>query len=203
MRVRHLTSGDLSPSAIQIVQDLIPLNLYMRRAINVTEFQMKRIFFILLTLSLFTTFILKIDFQRFNQNTGCPFCNSDILERQVFYRGEGGLGILTHKPAVPGHILIIPERHVERFEDLTANEMRGLGETIKQVDRIIRKRFGNTDYLLIQKNGRGVGQTVPHVHFHYLPSSKFLAAKFLISPMLKPLSKEEIKRLNESLSESF
>src|SRR5579872_2002288 len=163
---------------------------------------MKKKLFILLTFSVFAAVLFKVDFQRFNKS-GCAFCNEEILERQVFYRGNGAIALLTHKPALPGHVLIIPERHVERFEDLTEGEITAIGDTIKKVHVAERNLFGYTDYVLIQKNGKGAGQTVPHVHFHYLPGAKFLALRFLISPWLKPLSDEQTKLLTQALSEQF
>ena len=173
----------------------------MSWCINVTEIHMKKIVFITLALSVFAFGVFKVDFQRFSKPESCAFCDEQILERQVFYRGNGALGVLTHKPAVPGHVLIIPERHVERFEDLTVEELASIGEAIKKVDAAVRKTFGYTDYLLIQKNGKGAGQSVPHVHFHYLPATNFLAIRFLASPWLKPLSGEELRLLNQALSE--
>lgn len=178
----------------------------MSWCINVTEIHMKKIVFIILTVSVFAFAAFWVDFQRFNKlerfgKLGCAFCNEEILERQVFYRGNGALGVMTHKPAVPGHVLIIPERHVERFEDLSVEELAAIGETIKKVDAAVRKTFGYTDYLLIQKNGKGAGQSVPHVHFHYLPATNFLAIRFLVSPWLKPLSEDELRLLNQALSE--
>lgn len=161
---------------------------------------MKKKIFIALTLSAFALLLVQVDFQRFNK-PGCAFCTQEVLERQVFYRENGALALLTHKPAVPGHVLIIPERHVERFEDLTSEELMAIGDAIKKVDAVVRKTFGNVDYLLLQKNGRGAGQSVPHVHFHYLPATKFLALRFFISPWLKPLTAKQLKLLNEALSE--
>ncbi len=157
---------------------------------------------LLLTLPLLALALFQIDFQG-KAVAGCPFCDREVLERQVFYRGHGALGVLTHKPAVPGHVLIIPERHVERFEELTPEDLAALQETVKKVDAAVRKKYGNTDYLLLQKNGRMAGQTVPHVHFHYLPASRFLALRYLVSPWFKPMSLEELRQANGALSELF
>lgn len=164
---------------------------------------MKKIFILSVSLILLCVVVLQLDFQRFAKRPGCAFCNEEVLERQIFYRGNKALGILTHKPAVLGHVLIIPERHVERFEDLSHEEMAALGEAIKKVDLAVRKAFGTGDYVLIQKNGKEAGQTVPHVHFHYLPASNFLAAKYLLSPWLKALDQTELTRLREALSEAI
>ncbi len=165
---------------------------------------MKKYFFALLALCLFSLILWQIDFQRFFiRNTDCAFCDPKVLERQTFYTGKGAFGILTYKPAVSGHVLIIPERHVERFEDLTSEELEAIGDAIQKVDAVARKKFGHSDYLLIQKNGKGAGQSVPHVHFHYVPASRFLAAKFILAPWLKPLGEMELMCLKENLSESF
>lgn len=163
---------------------------------------MKKIVFIALSVSLFLVLASQLDVQRFSK-VGCAFCDPEILESQVFYRSNGVLGILTHKPAVPGHVLVIPERHVERFEELTSEEIAALGEVIKKVDVVVRRVFGYEDYVLLQKNGIGAGQSVPHVHFHYLPGTKFLPFQFFLSPWLKPLKSDELRHLRDLLSEEF
>lgn len=164
---------------------------------------MKNFFTTLLILGAIIAIGFSLDLQRFSKKPSCAFCNPEVLDRQIFYRGEKALGILTHKPAVPGHVLIIPERHVTRFEDLSPEEVAAIGDTIKKVDLAVKKIFGPVDYLLIQKNGQSAGQTVPHVHFHYLPASRFLAVKFFLSPWLKPLKEEEQLALRESLKTSM
>jgi len=123
----------------------------------------------------------------------CAFCRQDVIENQVFYRGEQVWGLLTYKPATPGHVLIVPKRHVERFENLTADELIEMKELIQKIDAAERRLFGNTGYLLLQKNGSEAGQSVPHVHIHYLPRSKkeshlLFAARFFLSPWLNSLS---------------
>lgn len=162
---------------------------------------MKKIVLFFICFGLLAFLGAQVDFQR-SRKAGCPFCQADILEKQLFYRGDGALGILTYKPAVPGHVLIIPERHVERFEELSEKEIAALGAAIKKVDLAVRKTFGNTDYLLLQKNGKGAGQSVPHVHFHYIPAAKFLTPRFFLSPWLKPLSDEELKVMAKKLRDS-
>jgi histidine triad (HIT) family protein len=160
--------------------------------------QMKRKFFTFSALILLIFGACTIDFQGVRIE-GCPFCKTEILEAQTFFRSNLVLGLITHKPALPGHVLIIPTRHIERFEELTAQEMAEIAVAIQKIDKRIRETFGYPDYLLLQKNGRGAGQSVPHLHFHYIPAGKCLAFRFLISPWLKPLSAEEISRLKDLL----
>lgn len=133
-----------------------------------------------------------------SSTANCPFCQEEVIERQLFYQGDEVLGIMTYKPAKKGHLLIIPTRHVERYEDLTPSEISEMGEVIKKVNQAVRTLYGTTGYILVQKNGSEAGQSVPHVHFHYLPckegeSQFFMALKFFTSPWQSPLSAEEMK----------
>lgn len=99
----------------------------------------------------------------------CPFCSQTVLQRQKFYEDERVMALYTHKPIQPGHVLIIPKRHVERFEELTDAEVSHIGQVVKKVDTAVQRVFGTSSYLLLQKNGKEVGQTVSHLHVHYIP----------------------------------
>jgi histidine triad (HIT) family protein len=131
--------------------------------------------------------------------SGCAFCKQEILETNRFYEGEEVQGLLTYKPITSGHVLIVPKRHVERFEDLTAAEMVEIQALIQKIDAYHQHK----DYLILQKNGWHAGQTVPHVHFHYIPSEKFLALKTVTRHFFKPLSQDELKLLRERFAESL
>lgn len=98
----------------------------------------------------------------------CAFCSSKVIDAQKFYEDSLVMALYTHKPVLRGHCLIIPKRHVERFEMLTQAEISQMGEAIKKVNRVAIKVFNASAYILIQKNGHEVGQTVPHVHVHYI-----------------------------------
>lgn len=101
--------------------------------------------------------------------TYCPFCDRAVIERQAFYEDDLVLALYDHKPIFPGHSLIIPKRHVERFEQLTEEEITQIGRAIKKTNSLISKVFDTSAYLIAEKNGREVGQSVPHIHFHYIP----------------------------------
>ncbi len=137
--------------------------------------------------------------QKFFYRHNCPFCDRSIVESQSVSRENGTVALLNYKPAIEGHVLIIPERHVERFEDLTADELVQIHAMIAKVDQAERKMCGSTGYFLIQKNGIEAGQSVPHVHFHYFPmstgsSKTWVAIRIFIASWLKPLDSAELER---------
>lgn len=135
----------------------------------------------------------------------CAFCNEEIVNHQKFYEDDVVVAMLTHKPILPGHVLIIPKRHVERYEELTDDEIVHIHHAIQKVHQIVSKVFGTSSYLLLQKNGVEVGQTVPHVHFHYIPREtgdrsmlKFLFY-FYISNFKQPMSEAQLTKSLELL----
>jgi histidine triad (HIT) family protein len=135
----------------------------------------------------------------------CPFCDSNQLNLQKFYEDEFVIALYTHKPVFPGHSLIIPKRHVERFEMLSEDEMIHIGNSIKKVNQAAETVFGTASYLLLQKNGFEVGQTVPHLHFHYIPRQagddstlKFMF-KMYVANFKSPMKPAEIQEITSQM----
>lgn len=139
----------------------------------------------------------------------CAFCDPKVIEAQKFYEDDTIIALYTHKPVMPGHCLIIPKRHVERFEQITDQESAFISRAIKKIDQAAVKVFIVSSYLLLQKNGAEAGQTVPHVHFHYLPkkagddsSLKFLL-KMYIANLKKPIGSSEMREVCEKMKEAM
>ncbi|MDF4254374.1 HIT family protein [Streptomyces sp. WMMB303] len=102
----------------------------------------------------------------------CPFCTiitgGDASARLV-YRSEKVTVFFPLDPATRGHTLVVPNRHVADFTDLTAAESRDLGEAVHQTARAIRSALSPDGLNVIQSTGASATQTVPHVHFHVVP----------------------------------
>ncbi len=143
-----------------------------------------------------------------SQSPSCAFCNEEVLNAQTFYEGKGARAIVDYKPAVDGHVLVIPNRHVERFEQLSPEEIAEMGEIIKKVDAAVKGIYHNTGSLLLQKNGREAGQSVPHVHFHYLPrfegdSHLLFTFRFFTAQYFKPLEPQVLQKLVADLHDEM
>lgn len=144
-------------------------------------------------------------------NDYCAFCDPKVLDNQKFYEDDLVIALYQLRPIFPGHFLIIPKRHVERFEMLNEEEIVQIGRAIKKLNKIAEKVFGISSYLLAQKNGIEVGQSVPHVHFHYIPRKvgddsiiKLQIKIYLVNfrKIIKPNKmKEVIKKLKKAIEE--
>jgi histidine triad (HIT) family protein len=139
----------------------------------------------------------------------CAFCDETILQAQTIYEDELVLALATHKPIFPGHCLIIPKRHVERFEGLSEEEVARMMSVVNRVHQAVSSELNTTAYLLLQKNGIEVGQTVPHVHFHYIPreggdgSVMEFALRMLWTNWKAPLAPEEMQELVQRLQNAM
>ena len=84
-------------------------------------------FFLILSLLISPVFLI-----------ACPFCYGGTAKtHQAFYEDEHVLGIYPHKPMHEYHILVLPKRHVERFEDLDDQELLAMHHLIQKVQKKI------------------------------------------------------------------
>ena len=101
----------------------------------------------------------------------CIFCR--IVEGTapgfVVYEDALTFAFLDINPISDGHTLIIPRVHVERVEDLPAEQAEGLFRTLLRLVRPIQRAMGVPSTRIGINNGKEAGQLVPHVHIHVVP----------------------------------
>ena len=80
---------------------------------------------------------------------------------------KGFVAINDINPRAKVHILIIPERHVDTFRDVSdfsAKEAKRMLDFVAETAR----EAGLNDYRVLANVGRSAGQTVFHLHWHVL-----------------------------------
>lgn len=119
-----------------------------------------------------TLFILVFFFSTslFAADKPCPFCNPTILAKQFVHETDSSVTLYCLTPATKGNILIIPKRHIERFDELTCEEMSTIQDEINLFSKVFTNLYNISEYVIIQKNGKNAGQTVSHLHFHMIPA---------------------------------
>ena len=101
----------------------------------------------------------------------CVFCQIE-KSREIIASSELSLAFYDGFPVSPGHVLIIPRRHVASFFDLTKEEKVDLLRLADQVKSIIEKRYHPDGYNSGVNGGEAAGQSVFHVHIHIIPRYK-------------------------------
>lgn len=99
----------------------------------------------------------------------CLFCR--IAEKSVpadiVYEDSLALAFLDHRPLFPGHLLLIPRRHVETLADLPAPDTGPLFQIAQRLELAVESAM-EADGSFVAINNR-ISQSVPHLHIHVVP----------------------------------
>ncbi|MFC3273385.1 HIT family protein [Agromyces mediolanus] len=105
-------------------------------------------------------------------HTDCPFCeivmNEDPDAREI-YRDTGTVAFFPTEPAVLGHTMVIPRRHVPDVWELDAHTASRVASTTLVIASAIRVALKPDGLNIIQSNGHAASQTVMHLHVHIVP----------------------------------
>jgi histidine triad (HIT) family protein len=99
-------------------------------------------------------------------NGDCLFCKL-VREGDHVAKADGFVAIRDINPKAETHLLVLPERHVDSFKDVSqfpADDAKRMLEFVAEVAR----EAGLDDYRVLVNVGRGAGQTILHLHWHVL-----------------------------------
>ena len=99
--------------------------------------------------------------------TGCPFCNP--APQRVVIEGVAAMALWDSYPLNPGHVLIVPRRHVASWFETTAAERDEMLRLADDARRIVAEKHRPNAFNLGINDGPEAGQTVPHLHLHLIP----------------------------------
>jgi ATP adenylyltransferase len=104
---------------------------------------------------------------------GCPFDRIPTLpdaEGLVVARGSTCYVVLNLYPYNPGHLMVVPFRHVAGYEEATAEERTEMGELTATAVRVVRSVSAphgfNVGINLGAPAGAGIAE---HLHQHVVP----------------------------------
>lgn len=104
---------------------------------------------------------------------GCPFCqipHGDDATNLVVARGESAYAVLNLHPYNPGHLMVLPYRHVAELEDLTPEESAELMSMTQQAIKVIRRVSAPHAFNVgINLGGPAGGSLADHLHQHVVP----------------------------------
>jgi ATP adenylyltransferase len=106
------------------------------------------------------------------EDAGCVFCRIQRGEEseRVLARSDLGYVVLNMFPYSPGHILVIPNRHVGDVEDLDDEESLDLQRLMRRSVRALREEYAPHGFNIGTNLGRVAGAGVPdHLHWHVVP----------------------------------
>ena len=94
--------------------------------------------------------------------SGAIPCHKVFEDERVF-------AFLDVNPLSTGHTLVVPKEPASTLDALSDESAAALGRVLPRICRAVIAVTGVRDYNVLENNGSGAHQTVPHVHFHIIP----------------------------------
>jgi bis(5'-adenosyl)-triphosphatase len=97
-----------------------------------------------------------------------PFCGKEMRD-EVFLETEHFFAVPNLHPILPGHVLVVPKRHVKGITELGSAEVADLKRILDLLLPRLLEANGTDSYNLSINNGIAAGMSIPHMHVHVVP----------------------------------
>ena len=108
-----------------------------------------------------------------DQLNGCPFCLAPTRSDEdglVVARGEVVYAVLNLYPYNPGHLMVVPYRHVADYTELTTAEVTDVSELTRQAMQAVRTVSAAHGFNIGMNQGEIAGAGIAaHLHQHVVP----------------------------------
>ena len=103
-------------------------------------------------------------------NTECIFCKiiHNLVSSTIIDQTDELIVIKDIAPQAPIHYLIIPKKHCKDLKDVVDSDQQMLGSLLLMAKKLSKKLSGNQEFKIVINNGSSVGQSVFHLHVHFL-----------------------------------
>ncbi|HJZ24409.1 MAG TPA: HIT domain-containing protein [Candidatus Babeliales bacterium] len=108
-------------------------------------------------------------------DNNCVFCKiiAGQLPSKVIAETKDIIVIDNIAPKTPIHYLIIPKKHIADINSLKQDDVILVGEMVMMAKKLSEDLSGSQDFRLSVNNGLDAGQSVFHLHIHFLAGQKF------------------------------
>lgn len=106
------------------------------------------------------------------EDAECIFCRIQRGEEaeRVLAREDLAYVVLNRYPYSPGHVLVIPSRHVGDLEAVGDDEILALQRLLQRSVKALREEYAPHGFNIGMNLGRVAGAGVPdHLHWHVVP----------------------------------
>ena len=101
----------------------------------------------------------------------CTFC--DLIhgagEVSMCYEDAESVAFMDIQPVNPGHVLVVPRAHHERFEDVPPELAMHLFRVTTKLVPAVKKVAKAEGINIVVNSGSAAGQDEPHYHVHIIP----------------------------------
>ena len=115
----------------------------------------------------------------------CIFCKiiKGEIPSSTIYEDENVKVILDIAPAAKGHAILLVKEHVANIFELSPETAGKVFSVVPKVAAAIKEELGCDGMNILQNNGVEAGQTVFHLHIHFIPRWKEDAVNIKWEPL--------------------
>lgn len=133
----------------------------------------------------------------------CIFCRivAGQLPSVSLYEDEHSKAFMDINPVARGHALVVSKVHAETMLDIPLPALEAVAATVQKIARAIQTAFLPDGISIVQSNGPGAAQSVPHFHMHVLPRSFYddLAMNWRLTPGDRRVIEEAAQAIRAAL----
>jgi len=102
---------------------------------------------------------------------GCIFCRIVAGKLPCFrlLEDDTTIAFMDINPINPGHALAVAKGHWPTVDVIPPDVLGDVAKTAQKVAKAVMGELKPNGVNLMQSNGPGAGQTVPHLHIHIIP----------------------------------
>jgi len=113
-------------------------------------------------------------------------------------------------PYNPGHLMVVPNRHIIKYIDLNKEEIIHISRTIQGLQILLDDLYHPLGYNIGMNQGKIAGASIEHLHFHIVPRYGAelgyidIVGKTRVLPEgLESVRKKLVSNINRFLNEDF
>lgn len=107
-------------------------------------------------------------------DNNCIFCK--IVAGQIpcfkLFEDDATVAFMDVNPANPGHALAVGKGHYPTVDVIPPDVLGAVAQTAQRVSRAVMKALSPFGLNLVQANGEGAAQSIPHLHIHVIPRQR-------------------------------
>ncbi|MFH0951015.1 MAG: HIT family protein [bacterium] len=104
----------------------------------------------------------------------CIFCKiiKNEIPSQLVYEDDYTMAFLDIAPVLPGHVLVVPKKHVTTLGAMDDVILCHTMNTVQKIAEAMKEALGAKGYNITINNGEAAGQLIDHFHLHVIPRHK-------------------------------
>ena len=101
----------------------------------------------------------------------CIFCKiiNKQIQSEIIYEDSEIIAFKDIEPVAPVHVLVVPKKHISSVMDLSKEDEALIGKIYSVIQKLaVELGIEKDGFRVVTNCGENAGQTVKHIHFHFL-----------------------------------